>query len=570
MAETTGRDSGHSVSNANHVAPRVVARIDVVLVLGFAICAALLFYMRWKGVTPFVFLTDDAGNIASFAAAWDHPELFDGDALLGNLDNIRFYSTVHVPIIRGLARVTGDYGTAFVCLLAPHVFLQALGFYVFGRVLTGHRFWAILFTVATLVTFKWKLDFWGLYVDPTPRISYQSLLPFLLAAAYHWRSRAGAWPWLLACAGVLMYVHPVSAPSWAFALWCGLIPFLPASWSLRKRAMWMFLIGVVFLVVAAPFLANYLTSHDHGETPDYDRVFAAMQYRFAKGFLDIPRALRDFFTASQGLWPVALGGAILTHVLRRKDLKSVLILDCWTLGLAIVAIVVPLVEHEIARSRREIPVEIDLIRNVRYLIPCMLVFVLLPLVDAGKRFNGRVVSKVPAVVGVALLLLWASSNSGEYVKRAATGQMKRQYRTGNQQEDWMKILTTIRESTPVGSRILPVGELDPLPIRYYAMRPVVHCRKDGGSLAYSNHARLLEWFDLEVQLSSAAELEGHAERLEAYSTIARDVNADYLLVRCDRAEPLDSASLAIVASTDSYRLLRVLGTGDARQEEHTR
>ena len=52
--------------------------VDFVVVALFALIAIVLFVDRYRGVTPFVFLDGDTANIATFAAALDHPELFAG------------------------------------------------------------------------------------------------------------------------------------------------------------------------------------------------------------------------------------------------------------------------------------------------------------------------------------------------------------------------------------------------------------------------------------------------------------------------------------------------------------
>ncbi|MDO8559756.1 MAG: hypothetical protein Q7S23_01825, partial [bacterium] len=190
---------------------------------------------RWQGAYPFAFLSGDSANIAGFAAALDHPGNFTGDAILSDPANFRFYQTIHLPLIRALTKITGDYGTSFIWLLGWHVLVQAVGFYILGRILFHRRYWAALYAIMTLVPVQLNLEFWGAWSDPLPRFSFQALLPYLLAAALRWRSSPIAWPWLMAAAGVLVYVHPVSAPGWGLALWLGFVWGAPAAWSYQKK-----------------------------------------------------------------------------------------------------------------------------------------------------------------------------------------------------------------------------------------------------------------------------------------------------------------------------------------------
>jgi hypothetical protein len=113
------------------------------------------------------------------------------------------------------------------------VWLQLSGFYLLGRVAFASRLWSLVLAAVAAVTLHLPLgEIWGLWPDALPRVS----LPFLLAAAYRWRSHPPAWPWLMLAAGALTYVHPVSSPAWALAVWLGFLPFLPAEWPLSRRA----------------------------------------------------------------------------------------------------------------------------------------------------------------------------------------------------------------------------------------------------------------------------------------------------------------------------------------------
>ena len=181
------------VNAASRSRARSVTRADLVAVLAFVLVAALFQFGRWAEAYPFLY--GDAGNVASFAAAWDHPELFVNDNLLGDSGHFRFYAVIHVPLVRWLNRFVGDYAIAFTSLLGPLVLLQAIGFYVFGRVVLRGRWWAFLLSIASLMLVPLNLGtFWGIYRDPISRIMFQALLPFLLAAAYYWRSRPATRP----------------------------------------------------------------------------------------------------------------------------------------------------------------------------------------------------------------------------------------------------------------------------------------------------------------------------------------------------------------------------------------
>lgn len=125
-------------------------------------------------------------NIAGFAAAGDYPDAFRKDALLSNPDNFRFYATIHIPLIRAIAKISGSYATAFSSLIIPTVFLHLSGFYTLGRTVLKSRYWSVLLAASTLVPVNLKILglFWGIYPDVLPRIAFQAFLPFLLSLAY--------------------------------------------------------------------------------------------------------------------------------------------------------------------------------------------------------------------------------------------------------------------------------------------------------------------------------------------------------------------------------------------------
>ena len=64
--------------------------------------------------------------------------------------------------------------------------------------------------------------------------------------------------------------------------------------------------------------------------------------------------------------------------------------------------------------------------------------------------------------------------------------------------------------------------------RYYAFRPVVHCRKDGASLAYVNHEAVIRWYEIEKSVLKIREIPDVDERLHAVAGLARSLEADFL------------------------------------------
>lgn len=528
--------------------------VDGLTSLGFALFSVIYFLGRWKGASPFIFLGGDAANIASFAAAWDHPNLFLGDQALGNPSNFRFYATIHIPIIQALFRITRDYGSAFIYLLAPHVFIQTLGFYILGRVVFQSRYWAVLLAIITLVPVWLNLgEYWGIYSDPQPRFSFQALLPYLLAATFYWGQEPSSWPWLMAGTGSLIYVHPVSTPGWGLAIWLGFWAFKPASYSFKKQLAYMLFAGAVFLAVALPWLIHYLNNHAHGATANYKEIYEIMINVFGKGYLDLPLAIKEFISLmwQNGLLPLASVSFPLILWLRREDRQTLLLVSLWLVGILIAAIAIPMTEQLIARAFNLIPVQLDLVRGLRYVVPILLLLCLWSLVEIAKKYGNQ---RIVATLGALLVILWAYQPTPDFLRVSSIiSELLQCWRQGSlvcmnfADSQSLEALETISRLTPPSSGILPLGEIAQsysLAIRYYALRPVVYSYKDAGVLGYANHAEFIEWYQKTQKMKEIEKEKNSQVQIQEVRKLSQELGSQYCLI---------DNSLSLISNSDLNR-----------------
>ena len=93
--------------------------IDLGVFLGFIIIALAF---TTGGIEnhfgDYILPSSDSANISSFVAALDHPQLFSNDPLLKNPANFAFYNP-HIPLIRWLGRILGNYSSPFALLIFP-------------------------------------------------------------------------------------------------------------------------------------------------------------------------------------------------------------------------------------------------------------------------------------------------------------------------------------------------------------------------------------------------------------------------------------------------------------------
>jgi hypothetical protein len=511
---------------------------DGIAITIFFFFALLYFLGRMQENYPHILLTGDAGNIASFAAAWDQPESFQGDALLGNSDNIRIYLTLHIPLLRWLNQYTHSYSLAYTYLLGPNVFLHLLGFYTLGRVLFNNRYWAFLLSSITAMPMTLNLgEIWGLPPDVLPRFTFQALLPFVLALAYIWREQPRRWPWLLALAGGMIYLHPVSAPAWGLAIWLGLWLFLPPPMSLKQRILFMGALGFVFIGIAAPFVINYMDSHVQGKSPNHQFVYYIIENYFPPNLLDARAAFSDFLhiAQQQALYPLSLFGLALVWVLRRTDRKPVYLILTWGLGIALAAIMIPFFTQAVQRLFQMIPFETELVRSIRYFIPLMLLFLLWPLVELQQRFYSPWASRTAASVGLIMVFAWVFTHppSPGRIQIAVTCLLQGQWICLGSSDNSLMLEYILEETSP-GSKFFVYLSKDPSPsiplsIRYEALRPVVYTYKDRGLLVYSNEQELTRWYDTYTSTQNL-HYAPIKERLQILYDTAAGLEADYMLL----------------------------------------
>ncbi len=529
---------------------RRIGRADLLIAAAFAAFAILYFLDVSRGDHPYVYLRVDASNIAGFAAALDHPELFAGDGLLADSRHFSYYRTIHVPLLRGLAPLFGDYGTAFLSLLPIHVFLQALGFYVLGRVLFPQRLWAAILAILNLAPMWLGFGtYWGLDTDPLPRFTFQAVLPFLLAAAVRWRRRPERWPWLMIGIGLLTYVHPVSAPAWAFALWLGLCFALPERLKRPGHLFYLVALGLVCLLISTPFVIWFVGAAEAGGESYLEEVEEIRQSdRRRVEYQDVGRGIwrfLRFFTKYELLFwaAVAIGTSFLAWV-RPGERSRLAIVIHWVLGIGFVSVLMPFAEQEICRALDVPPTSnlTILLRSLRYSVPLGFLLCTWSLA-VMERISQGAKARRAAVTAVGLLIAgyWLVSNpplrlgwAENWHSQGTPGREARELR--------IEALDAVRHQTAPKSRIL-ARDLQ-LELRYYALRPVVWALHDSGALSHTDPDAFVPWSRIRKEFERIRRMPSSAERLDAWRRLGARLDADYLLLRHGGAEAVPGGTEA--------------------------
>ncbi len=534
----------------------------------------------------FALLTPDLGVYASFAAAQEHPELFVNDPLLSRPENIHDYDLLYFPLVKGLKGLFGNYGTASIAFLPLCIFLHLLGFYLLGWEAFKSPWAALLISLllSAPTVLKSLPGYWGLTLDPMPRSMYQSLLPFVLAFVLHYGREIKWWPACMALLALLTYVHPIGTPVWGLAVPLGL--WLSARGSKFSARLRMLALSIlVFIAILTPFLATYFAGTKWGVNTgaDYEKVVGIVNERFPVGTLQPEISLFNFFF-KEGVegeigplwyvfWIASLAGLAVGLLWPPSDSARFVFrsLAGWMAGVLIGAAIIPIVEKKIFAHLRIFPPELELVRNLRYLVP-LLLFALCYAVWVFKeplvRFFLRrhtPLSRWLGAIASLFLLLWVGV--GTMQKQEFVEALRQNAKCFLQaqvicplppgQTDFIRVLDELQARTPPGARVF--SEEQEVAVRYYALRPLVYSYKDGSPLAYTDHAALLSWHKQYVRMTELERMRRFPFRRKGYLKglvdFAQDAGAEYVILHEPyRPENYYPSRLTCLYTNSSYSL----------------
>lgn len=532
---------------------------DVCVILAFVAIAFLCFVARWRGIDSFAFLSSDAANVASFAAARANPDLFANDAVLASTSATAFYLTFHTLWVGQVGAWLNDFALAYLLLLIPTVLLYLTFWYAFGRTLFGNAIGALC--LALLMSGYAALplgEYWGLSPDPLPRLLFAALLPLPLLLIVLWREQPRFWVIPMAILGLLTYVHPVSAPGVAGSVWLGLLAMTGRQWWQYKGSL--LASALAFLAVMAPFALLYFGSTASRSDIDVATVYRIMAERFAPGFLDVPLAAELFVTrwlSLKAVLPIAAGASAWYLWMRSPDSRSLLrFLFGMFLGLTVFAFVVPYLDQVVMRSLDRLPKLIDFMRVSRYLVMVMLIIAVWGAVAWATTAPRRPWKLAACAAAAAVWLVAAKPDVLVSPYRLALCALRGNPLCGPSPEEANRIalLEAIKRETPKGARLVSLAGDVGLDIRYAALRPLAFTWKDGGALAYTDPSRLVAWAVPWRSYEAIREETDRDRRAERIGCFIQEIGADYAVLAPADAQRAEFQP-AIVYANRGYALL---------------
>ncbi len=512
--------------------------------IGYALLAAVWTWIVW-GPVPQVVPNADGGNVAAMAAGWLERSRFAQDPVLGTPDASRFYMALTVPLTMLLGRVLGDIGSGYIVQAAPLVFAQLAGFHLLGLRLFrqgGPAAALALLTIPPVLVFPGEL--WGMLAAPLTRAYAAAALPWilLLLLGRHEGERATPWVVMAAC-GATVYLHPVSAPALAAGCWLALLADRPQTmgWALHARRM--VLAALVFGAFALPFALVYarvLPGASTGAVGDVATVAASLRAAADALYFDVGLVVQALVHNSPAWrWPVWLVGAIAMIAVPWLDVharRPVRVIGCFVVGIVLSSLGLTALDQAIAANAGGNPVQLDLVRNIRFVVPILLLLFVWLVAMAAKRTQSPA-QHTAVMLGVCVfVLLWWKLHPTPISRwiSASTGFSSAPHVHSDAEA---RLLVQLGQLPP-GSRILPVTasrhgyrpiELLGLAVRYAAFQPVVHLEKDGNLLSYSGSGGAAQW--LRARPDAIALREAHPPESDAIlARMIERLRPDYLVV----------------------------------------
>ena len=537
---------------------------DFLFIFIFVCTSAICVLFWWRGFLPFAFLGGDTGLYTAYVAALIDPDAFAKDATLYTEANFSFYRILHLPLIIFMNDIFGHLGTSHLAILAPGIFIQMLGFYLLGRSLFKSKIPAFFLALVSIGKLDMGIDYWGIITDYEPRMLYQTLLPFVLLGIVKFAPNPRTWPWLMAAQGLLVWVHPPSAPPVALATLIGLFCYAPASWTYMRQLKWAFISGLVFLAVCMPFVLSFSGERPHGQLGNYNEMISIYRSVLGSFYLD---AIENAKMYMQGApfryflisWAV-LGALAAWHCVKGQK-RDIAFLIVTLIALVLASISIAWVDQVYSETSQSLPLFYDMIRALRLIVPFMLILAVWGTSLWFEKY-GRFVS----IISVTLVsLLWLGVNRPGSIPFRATLSCfaKGQVLCA---DDHMKydfpVLEYLRTNVPGGSLILPVLSSDhnidfPQAIRYHSYQPVAYSYKDVNQVLYNNHELLPQWLERRSAITQIQSENDNIKKAAKISALAIKTKADFVVA--DYIIPDDLVALigSKTGNFERFTLIRV-------------
>lgn len=407
-------------------------------------------------------------------------DMFAADPVLGHASAA---NSIH-NLQRYLATVLSghlNWAEGLLTAGALAIFTFYCGWYALGRWLFRSPALASLLAAVCGITvwIGWG-TFWGVtHSDPVPRVFFAALLPLLLLLALAGIEKIWLRPVAMACCGLCMWVHGVSALNCGAMIFSGYL-LMPNSWR-HPGNLGLCLIG--FFIPVLVFLWPSLMQERTFSADELALFHEVFELRWQEDYSGFGRRLGSFLSLSSAQFPIFAAGIIAWPVCmfrgnEREKAMARFIPGC-ILGLFCVAAFCWAETHYAPRLGR-LPMGHELIRGLRLIVP----LAWLAAVGGIAIMAGKWLARLILAIVLALLLVLTSDRqymAAQYAFADITGLKPPLYAIAQAEreraDNMASIMKRVHELVPEGESVYcPV---DAMQIRYMARRSLAHSFKDG-------------------------------------------------------------------------------------------
>jgi hypothetical protein len=531
---------------------------DGLIFLAFFLYAGLLQFSRFQDAFPNVLLASDSANISSYAAGYDHPEMFSGDPILGFPERFHIYQAAIIPMIRGIAHFTNNYSLAFVLLTFPTVLIFLCSFYLLGRELFQSRYWGLLFAVLNAVPYYLEIDNTGIH-EPVPRMMFQAVFPLILLLLWKLKEKPRLLILVSISMGLLVFIHAVSSPSWAAGLLLGYWMFIPKDWSQKRKIGFLVVQGLCLLFVMAPFIVSFSGNQNRSSgNLDMSTLYYIYKNNYPEGLLDVGHTIKNFLhiVGRNGLLYFSIVSLFIMFYLGKRTRQYAWIIILWGTGIFLVSIALPYSERIIERYLRLPPIETEFLRGIKHYFFLMILVSVWALSELSHRARTALIKYLVAGIGILFLgLLLVRGDTRDASIQATLNCIARGKLICGTTNDFENVILYLRDETPVRSGVFfayDANDRIPLAVRYTSLRPLVYSHKDGGAI-YQSPQFANEW------LATYQEFKSHGTTSDWFQKnpdelfdFARGLGANFLVVELPGAKYTGHQPVQAVYHNPSY------------------
>ncbi|MBF0437037.1 MAG: hypothetical protein HQL77_16935 [Magnetococcales bacterium] len=443
----------------------------------------------------------DASIFASYAAGMNHPDAFKSDVLLSDQKNIQFYNTIHIAAIRYLGPIIGSYDKVFVYLTGIHAFIFLLGWYLFGMEFMHHRFLAFLMACLFSLRTDGLYDTWvGLMAEPLPRVSFDAVLGYLLAATLRWGHHPKAHVWIVMLFVPCLYLHPPFAALMGLFTWLIFLLRRTQGKGIRFLIVDNFGINIGFLgilITCYVSFASHVTPVGQVDPSAVYQIYLKVVPIYADSFPELMRIFINLF--NNGLLPMAfIGGFGIYYFGTYEQKQRLKFIVAWAGFILFFAFLSIILQKSNWLSVKELMYTMYGVQGFRYLFPILIALSLWIFVIVETNLSKNI-SPLLLRIGLVIIILTGTGTFKKWEpyftapKQSYWNLLEQLSKEKRRKQLEIEMIEAIQNLTLPDAHLLPLN-VEPEVIRYAALRSVIHGSSDFSSFIYSNHRAVITWF----------------------------------------------------------------------------